>query len=287
MLDSRTEIRAGQRFAFGANWQSFIRLVDDERIAVAISSLTQALGVKDLSGKTFLDVGCGSGLFSLAAHRLGARVRSFDFDLESAAATSALRRRFASDREWVIDVGSILDPAYTAGLGRFDVVYSWGVLHHTGQMWTAVAATADLVAAGGQLFVSIYNDQGRPSRTWLRVKRRYNRSGRAGRLLLVGLSALYLRRHWPVRKLARIFRPGPGPARPVKAVPRTRGMSRRHDLLDWVGGYPFEFARPEAVFRFVRERGFELRYLTTCGGGLGCNEYVFERVGDGGRDPVA
>jgi hypothetical protein len=59
----------------------------------------------------------------------------------------------------------------------------------------------------------------------------------------------------------------------------SRGMSRWHDLVDWVGGYPFEVARPEAVLDFVRERGFTLERLTTCGGKLGCNEYVFVRTG--------
>ena len=53
-------------------------------------------------------------------------------------------------------------------------------------------------------------------------------------------------------------------------------MSRRHDLLDWVGGYPFEVATPEEVFAFCHDRGFELQELSTCGGGLGCNQFVFQ-----------
>jgi 2-polyprenyl-6-hydroxyphenyl methylase/3-demethylubiquinone-9 3-methyltransferase len=279
VLDSKTEIQAGQRFAFGTNWGSFVRLVDEDRIAAATASLVHALGAEQLTGRSFLDVGCGSGLFSLAAHRLGARVHSFDFDPDSVTAATALRRDFAPHADWAIEAGSVLDPAYLARLGRFDVVYSWGVLHHTGQLWPAIGAVTDLVAPGGRLFISVYNDQGRASRNWLRVKRRYNQSGRVGRKLLVGLSALYLGRHWPLRRLVRLVRPV-RPATPP--APRTRGMSRRHDMVDWVGGYPFEVARPEEVFRFVAARGFELRYLTTCGGGLGCNEFVFQRM-DGRR----
>jgi SAM-dependent methyltransferase len=273
--DSTSEIEAGRRFAFGANWTSFAGLVDEERIAAATASLTQALGVTDLAGTSLLDIGCGSGLFSLAAHRLGARVHAFDFDPASVAAAAELRRRFAPDGAWTVETGSILDPAYVAGLGRFDVVYSWGVLHHTGRLWDALAAAAGLVAPGGRLFVSIYNDQGPASRAWRAVKRRYNRSGPAGRLALVALSGLYLARHRPLWALVDAVRPGWRPAR----APRRRGMDRRHDLVDWVGGYPFEVARPEEVFRFVAARGFALCHLTTCGGGLGCNEYVFERVG--------
>src|SRR3954462_6404344 len=97
MPDSRSEVRAGERFAFGANWSSFIDLVDADRIGTAVASLRRALGVADLHGRSFVDVGCGSGLFSLAAHHLGARVRSFDFDPDSVAATTALRQRFAPD----------------------------------------------------------------------------------------------------------------------------------------------------------------------------------------------
>ena len=60
-------------------------------------------------------------------------------------------------------------------------------------------------------------------------------------------------------------------------------MSAKHDLIDWVGGYPFEVASPEEVFRRIHPLGFELRHLKTCGGGLGCNEYVFEQAAKPGR----
>ncbi|WP_422770206.1 class I SAM-dependent methyltransferase [Plantactinospora sp. WMMC1484] len=274
MLDSRSEVAAGRRFGFGANWKSFVQVMDDDRIASATASLTRALAVPDLAGRSFLDIGCGSGLFSLAAHRLGATVHSFDFDPDSVAATTALRQRYAADGDWTVEQGSILDRAYAARLGHFDVVYSWGVLHHTGDMWKALAAAVDLTRPGGRLFVAIYNDQGPASRVWRWVKRRYNSSGRLGRMLLLGLSTMYLYRRVPLRKLLQLVMPRRFPPRPIR-----RGMSRSHDLVDWVGGYPFEVARPEQIFRFVRDRGFELTHLTTCGGDLGCNEFVFRRHG--------
>lgn len=279
MSDSRVEISAGRCFAFGANWQSFVKLVDETRIEGARRSLTETLGVTDLSGRTFLDVGCGSGLFSLAAHQLGARVQSFDFDPDSVAAAGELRRQYAPRSDWSVEQGSILDEQYVAGLGYFDVVYSWGVLHHTGDLWRAVNTAAHLVGPGGLLFISIYNDQGSASRMWRRVKRRYNSSGRVTRGLLVAGSFAYLGRHRPVRAVSRVVRRMPAcEAPPVRA----RGMSARHDLIDWVGGYPFEVASPEEVFRRVHPLGFELRHLKTCAGGLGCNEYVFEQAGRAG-----
>jgi 2-polyprenyl-6-hydroxyphenyl methylase/3-demethylubiquinone-9 3-methyltransferase len=274
MTDNQAEIRSGDRFAFGSNWRAFIDLVDEARIEAASDSLARPLRTADLSDRTFLDAGCGSGLFSLGAHRLGARVRSFDFDPESVMATDELRRRFAPGSDWTVEEGSILDKRFVEKLGQFDVVYSWGVLHHTGDLWGALDTVCDLVAPGGLLYISIYNDQGFESRMWTRVKRRYNRSGPLTRRLLVAGSFTYLARRRPVAKLVQLTRRDPdGPAR----APRARGMSAKHDLVDWVGGYPFEVAKPEEVFAFFRGRGYELRHLKTCGGGLGCNEYVFQR----------
>jgi 2-polyprenyl-3-methyl-5-hydroxy-6-metoxy-1,4-benzoquinol methylase len=277
MIDGQQEVLAGDRFAFGSNWRAFIDLVDESRIGAAVDSLTGPLGTRDLTGRTFLDAGCGSGLFSLAAHRLGARVRSFDFDPESVAATAELRDRFAADSDWVITQGSIIDEGTVADLGRFDVVYSWGVLHHTGELWRALDLAAGLVAPDGLLYISVYNDQGFESRVWRRVKRRYNKAGAPTRRLLVLASAAYLHRRRPLASLLRVFR---GADTTLVRPPRARGMSAKHDLVDWVGGYPFEVAKPEQVFGFLRERGFELRHLKTCAGGLGCNEYVFARSGD-------
>jgi 2-polyprenyl-6-hydroxyphenyl methylase/3-demethylubiquinone-9 3-methyltransferase len=281
MIDGQQEIIAGDRFAFGSNWRDFIELVDERRIAAAVDSLAGPLGTTDLTGRTFLDVGCGSGLFSLAAHRMGARVRSFDYDPDSVAATVELRERFGGgvlDGAWAVSQGSILDEAAVTAMGRFDVVYSWGVLHHTGELWRALDITARLVAPGGLLFISIYNDQGFESRAWRRVKRRYNRTGTLQRRLLVLGSAAYIYRHRPLAALVRRVRRGD---RTLVPAPRGRGMSVKHDLVDWVGGYPFEVAKPEEVFGVLRERGFELRHLKTCAGGLGCNEYVFELTSRG------
>jgi 2-polyprenyl-6-hydroxyphenyl methylase/3-demethylubiquinone-9 3-methyltransferase len=121
------EVAQGERFEFGKNWSQFLRVLDEERILKAEESLREMLEATSLQGKTFLDIGSGSGLFSLAARRLGAKVHSFDFDTNSFACTSELRRRFFSDDEnWKVEQGSVLDRNYIAALGKFDIVYSWG-----------------------------------------------------------------------------------------------------------------------------------------------------------------
>lgn len=185
---AKTEIDKGERFAFGANWARFLSVLSEERISEAERSLLGMLGESSLEGKTFLDVGSGSGLFSLAARRLGAKVRSFDFDSNSVACGEELKRRyFPDDASWEISTGNALDPEWLASLGQWDVVYSWGVLHHTGAMWEALANVAPMVKSEGKLFISIYNDQGRRSRIWHWVKKRYSSGSRLTKGFLLAL----------------------------------------------------------------------------------------------------
>lgn len=268
-----TEVSAGQRFEFGKNWRSFLGTLDPSRITATEESLRRMLGLNSLAGKRFVDVGSGSGLFSLAARRLGAQVFSFDYDPQSVACTAELRRRFfTDDPQWTVQHGSVLDPAYLATLGRFDIVYSWGVLHHTGAMWKALENVVPLVAANGLLFIAIYNDQGKTSARWLRVKQRYNRLPPGLRFLVVWPNFC---RMWGPRLIRDLLK-----GHPLRSWNDPgRGMSAWHDVLDWLGGYPFEVAKPEQILDFYRARGFELIRMTTQGGDLGCNEFVFARSG--------
>src|ERR1700737_1325555 len=169
------EVSTGRRFLFGRNWKGFLKRLNLARIIEAEGNLEEFIGGGSLSGKTFLDIGSGSGLSSLAAHRLGAAVTSFDFDSQSVACTEELRRRYSSgNKSWIVEQGSVLDQEYLAGLGQFDIVYAWGVLHHTGAMWQAMENVKALTKPGGVLFIAIYNDCGEVSRWWLQRKRRYN-----------------------------------------------------------------------------------------------------------------
>ncbi|HXP88259.1 MAG TPA: class I SAM-dependent methyltransferase [Bryobacteraceae bacterium] len=277
------EVEAGERFEFGRNWARFLSTLTESQIENATESLRVMLGCdrsptklaayKPLEGRSFIDVGSGSGLFSLAARRLGAGVHSFDYDPHSVGCTKELRRRyFPDDPQWVVEEGSALDPAYLASLGRFDVVYSWGVLHHTGSMWEALGNVAPLVAPGGQLVIAIYNDQGTPSHRWKTVKRLYNRTPPALRFLIS--FPVFVKQYWrPIVKDFLLLRP----FHCIRNYDKRRGMTAWSDLVDWVGGYPFEVAKPAELFDFYRVRGFQLERLVTCGGTLGCNELVFRK----------
>jgi SAM-dependent methyltransferase len=268
------EIQAGERFAFGKNWLRFLEIFNEDRLRQAEQSLREMLDVQSLEGKSFIDVGCGSGLFSLAARKLGAKVRSFDFDPQSVACTQEMKRRYSpDDDDWTIERGSVLDSDFLKSLGTFDVVYSWGVLHHTGQMWQALANVAPLVASRGKLFIAIYNDQGRASRTWLRTKQLYNKLPGALRWLVLGPAFVRL---WGPTTVRDILKGQPFRTWRDYADRSMRGMAAWPDVVDWVGGLPFEVARPEQIFDFYQSRSFSLRKMTTCAGGHGCNQYVFE-----------
>ncbi len=271
-----SEVAAGERFEFGKNWAAFLAVLDDERIATAVESLKTMLEVDSLEGRSFLDIGSGSGLFSLAARKLGARVHSFDFDSSSFACTQELRNRyFPNDPNWRVEQGSALDADYVASLGKFDVVYSWGVLHHTGEMWKALENAVIPTTAGGKLFIALYNDTGSQARRWHWIKKTYCRlPGVLKTPFAVAVSAPDEAKKI-ASSLVRLK-----PSEYIHSWTRYkngRGMNRWHDIIDWVGGFPYEVATVDEVFEFYKKRGFTLTKVTTGGVGLGCNEFVFER----------
>ncbi|MEO8904882.1 MAG: class I SAM-dependent methyltransferase [Polyangiaceae bacterium] len=264
-----------RRFDFGKNWQRFAAGVTEAHVEEATKALAKTLGRDSLAGLTFLDVGGGSGLHSLAARNLGAVVQAFDYDAHSVACMRSMHDRFrAADSDWKIEQGSALDATYLESLGHFDIVYSWGVLHHTGDMWRALDLVEQRVKPTGCLFLALYNDQGMRSRIWKLIKRKYVESSRAGKQAILGTARGYFETRDALVRLIQAKNP-----LPAKRTTKERGMEQTTDLVDWVGGYPFEVSTPDEIFEFYRARGYRLEHLKTCGGGLGCNEFVFRREG--------
>jgi 2-polyprenyl-6-hydroxyphenyl methylase/3-demethylubiquinone-9 3-methyltransferase len=265
-------------FSFGRNWNDFLEQgLDAEGIEAAKSRTAEFLGLQSLAGLSFLDIGCGSGLFSYVAHALGAgRVVSFDVDPLSVACCRRLRERAGNPDSWEVFEGSILDPRLAGRIAPADVVYSWGVLHHTGDMWSAVRAAAGLVKPGGLFFIAIYNkveydtlNHLRGSHGWLRVKRAYNRSGTLGRRLMEATSAAKDVASWLLTLR--------NPVREISRYKQKRGMSWWHDIVDWLGGYPYEFATAAEIFNFCHgELGLQLERMKTVTS-IGCNEFLFLR----------
>ena len=253
------------RFAFGKNWRQFLDTLTEPQILEAGNALKSMLSVESLAGKTMLDIGAGSGLHSLAARRLGASVASFDFDPQAVECVNSLKARyFPRDQAWTVAQGSALDEPFLAALGTFDVVYSWGVLHHTGQMWKALDLAAARTKPGGALFIAIYNAHW-TSPLWKAVKYAYNIAPPRLRVLLVRLFS-------GVKFVGAWLTTGQNPLKSA------RGMTFRCDVIDWLGGYPYEYASIAEIVRAVESRGFRAVKIVPTAGWTGCNQFIFQRM---------
>ncbi len=263
-------------FAFGENWRSFLTQLDDARLAEAGRSLQWLTGRERLDGVWFIDIGSGSGMTSLAARRLGAMVYSFDCDAQSVECTKELRDRFfAGDRDWRVEQGSILDRDYLAKLGTFDIVYSWGVLHHTGAMYEAIANASRLVAPHGMFIFALYRKT-RLCGFWRLEKSWYSRASLRAQSLARGVYVGLMRLAFTL--VGRNFNAY------VANYRGNRGMDYMHDVHDWLGGYPYDSIGPGDVAREMSRLGFahlrsKVRPYSTGLFGSGCDEYVYGLVG--------
>lgn len=260
----------GARYDFGRNWSELAERFEEERVARAAADLSRLVG--DLEGRTFLDVGCGSGLHAVAALRLGARsVHAIDYDPDSVATTQAVLTRFAADGDWRVERG---DALAAGGLppGPFDVVYSWGVLHHTGDVWRAIDNTASRVGPGGRLAVALYV-RTKFCPAWTVEKRIYARHAWLRPLVKYPFAGALLAAR-AVRNRDAISH--------VRDYRRTRGMEFLVDVDDWLGGYPYESVVAADLETAVEGLGLRLdaSFNTAPGVGLfgtGCGEWRFVR----------
>jgi 2-polyprenyl-6-hydroxyphenyl methylase/3-demethylubiquinone-9 3-methyltransferase len=257
-------------FSFGENWKKYLADLTPERKAMAKRSLEEAFPA-GIEGKRFIDIGSGSGLFSLSALELGAaHVTSIDVDPNSCAC--AVRLRGEDTERWSIECGSVLDLDFLARIQAAECVYSWGVLHHSGAMWRAISNAMTLVAPGGAFLVALYNT---PNRLGLHMalKRTYNRLPRAARpAMAVAYAAVWI----AYRSLADRI----SPVRFVREYgARTRrGMSFYRDVEDWLGGLPFEVAEPDDIRAFLEDKDFTLEHVMVDRPGNN-NEYLLRRAG--------
>ena len=263
--------RVDSHFAFGENWADYARSLDADAIAHAEAGLAKLLEPGELAGRSFLDIGCGSGVHALAALRLGAnRVMGVDIDANSIGAAKGVLTRFAEGGAWSLEERSVfsLDPARQ---GVFDIVYSWGVLHHTGDLAGAITCAAKMVRPGGLLALALY----RPTTLdpfWVAEKRWYATASpawqRFAQNLYLGALGLGLLTRG---RTLRSYR---------KAYVGRRSMSLDHDVHDWLGGYPYESIGADELAARLTQLGFEevKRFARPKEFGLfgsGCDEFVF------------
>ncbi len=261
-------------FKFGENWQCFAGQIDDRPILEAEQGLARLVPAGELAGKRFLDIGCGAGLAMLSALRLGAaEAHGIDIDPASVAAARQVLSRYASDGSWSLETRSVLD-LDADSIGMFDIVHSWGVLHHTGAMWDALARSARLVRPGGLLVLALYHKTAFCG-FWRQEKRLYAHAP--------GVLQAFARGIYKAAFLARIASSGQDPRRYIAEYHRKRGMEWHYDVHDWLGGWPYESTLPPEVELHVAAAGLRMeRIFENCAGtvglfGTGCDEYVARR----------
>ena len=248
MRDHGSTEKEETRFSFGENWLTFLEQLDDERIAEAERSIWLLSGLERLDGKRVLDIGSGSGLFSLAARRLGATVHSFDYDIQSVSGTQKLKDRFfPHDASWTVEQGSVLDSSYMARLGGYDIVYSWGVLHHTGAMYDAIRNAGSCVDHGGLFVFALYRKT-RLCRWWTIEKRWYAQASPPAQKLARSIFVSLLRLGFLTK--GRSFEEY------VTNYRGVRGMDFMTDVHDWLGGYPYKSIAPAQVAKLMDELKF-------------------------------
>jgi 2-polyprenyl-3-methyl-5-hydroxy-6-metoxy-1,4-benzoquinol methylase len=267
-------------FSFGENWSQYAEKIDEARIEEAEKSLLRLVGREAIEGKTFLDIGCGSGLFSLAATRLGcSKLMAVDLDPKSVETTRKTLTLHAARGNWECRNISVfdLDPAV---LGAFDVVYSWGVLHHTGSMYKAITHASEMVAPQGMLTLALYGKT--PFCGMWRVEKRiYSRSPKWLQKIIETVYVEMVR--------LRLALKGESLRKRRETYFQQRGMDMYYDTRDWLGGYPYESISPDEAMSLMQKMGFEpvRSFVTPCIGllGAGCDEYSF--IKSDGSKPAA
>lgn len=255
------------KFAFGENWASYSEQVEIEDYISAKKYLKDL--VPDIENKSFLDIGCGSGLHAIAANALGAtKVVGFDVDSKCVETSKKLLEKLSKQDQDIkkkaieFKVQSILDQ--NSFDESFDIIYSWGVLHHTGNMYKAFDIVSNMVKEKGTLVIAIYNKYF-TSPLWKAVKYTYVKSPKFIKKILIGLGVVRF-------SLSALILQGKIPLR------GERGMHFYTNIVDWIGGYPYEYATADEVITFFTERGFKLRTFIKARGGTGCNQFVFDRI---------
>lgn len=259
---------ATPRFEFGKNWSGFVKQhFSEQRVTTSREHLLRFLNMDSLAGKRFIDIGCGSGLHSMAAFDAGAKeIFSFDFDPNSVAAAKQLRAMRGDPSHWQVTEGSVLDEKFIASIAPGDIAYSWGVLHHTGAMWEAIRLASRLMKDDGLFYIALYQTT-KKSEYWIRVKQKYQSLSEAGKERMVR-RRVFKKMIWPSLKKFQ------DPRKKLREYEQSRGMEYITDVRDWLGGWPYEDARAEEVVRFGRDLGLALLNLDTTEGNA---EYLFQK----------
>lgn len=263
------------QFDFGQNWDEFSKhSLTPEKVQQAVLNFSELVDSIDLENKSFLDIGFGQGLGLLTATALKAKTVGCDINPKCGYVLDQNKKFFPQIEQVKIPViiGSILDDSVIKKIsdqspdknGNYAIVHSWGVLHHTGKMWEAINNAANLVSDKGIFIIAIYNRHW-SSLMWKFIKWFYNISPRFIKWVIINF-------FYVVIAIAKFLVTGKNPFK------TKRGMNFYYDVIDWVGGYPYEYASKDEIKNFVEKKGYKLIKFNKARVPTGCNEFIFEKL---------
>ena len=258
-----------KHFKFGENWKNFSNLIDNNRLKEAVTSLKKLTNKKSLNNLSFLDIGCGSGLCSLAAIQLNCKkIYAIDQDEQSIKTTKKVlqKSRFKKVKVEKKDLFTLNEKE------KFDIVYSWGVLHHTGNMLEAIKKSTKMVSKNGMLILALYKKT-KLCNLWKIEKYIYKSSPKVIQNFIKNLFIFLF-------KLAMILK-RKNFSNYINDYKTKRGMDFYHDVHDWLGGYPYESISIEEISKIMDKFGYKMirsfQVKKQIGFfGTGCDEYVFK-----------
>ena len=267
---------SNSNFKFGKNWKEYLEKTNDQNILYASRDLETILGTNNIKNKSFLDIGCGSGIHSLSALTLGAKyVESFDLDPINIKNTQNFIEKWWEEKNYDIYQNNILDN--NVQNKKFDIIYSWGVLHHTGNLELAIKNSLKYCKSGSILFLALY-EKTYYCEIWKKIKKFYNSSNK-----FTKFSILYSYIIFKIIVLILLFKNPYKHIRDYQNNEQNRGMLFFNDQVDWVGGYPYESITKKELETIVGE-DFSLRFYNKSKTGIlrsllgnGCSIYTFEK----------